>query len=83
MNLHNIQLFQQEDTSDTGMKLSKIRPLRNGEQDGLRVVFALGDFVEVLDKPVPYQKRLHNHEVMSLEEVKGKLGEIRSLGVHE
>lgn len=64
-------------------KLSKIRPLRNGEQDGLRVVFALGDFVEVLDKPVPYQKRLHNHEVMSLEEVKGKLGEIRSLGVHE
>ena len=30
-------------------KLSKIRPLRNGEQDGLRVVYALGDFVEVLD----------------------------------
>ena len=59
-------------------KLSKIRPLRNGEQDGLRVVFALGDFVEVLDKPVPYQKRLHNHEVMSLEEVKVKLYKIKN-----
>lgn len=59
-------------------KLSKIRSLRNGEQDELRVVFALGDFVEVLDKPVPYQKMLHNHEVMSLEEVKVKLYKIKN-----
>ena len=64
-------------------KLSKIRPLRRDEKDGLRVVFMLGDFVEVLDKAVSYQKRLHNHEVMSLEEVKERLSEIKSLGVHE
>ena len=64
-------------------KLSKIRPLRRDEKDGLRVVFTLGDFVEVLDKAVSYQKRLHNHEVMSLEEVKERLSEIKSLGVHE
>lgn len=72
-------------------KLSKIRELREiiidgkktKEPDGLRVVFTLGDFVELLDKAVPYQKRLHNHEVMSLEEVKGMLSEIRPSGVHE
>lgn len=59
-------------------KLSKIRPLREGEQDGLRVVFTLGDFVEVLDKAMSYQKRMHNHEVMSLEEVKEKLYNIKN-----
>lgn len=64
-------------------KLSKIRPLREGEQDGLRVVFALGDFVPILDKMTSFQKRLHNHKVLSLVDAKEKLGEIRSLGIHE
>lgn len=64
-------------------KLSKIRPLREGEQDGLRVVFALGDFVQILDKMTSVQKRLHNHKVLSLVDAKEKLGEIRSLGIHE
>lgn len=64
-------------------KLSKIRALREGEQDGLRVVFTLGDFVNVLDKSVAYVKRLHNHEVMSLDEAKEKLREIKMLSTHK
>ena len=72
-------------------KLSKIRELREiiidgkktKEPDELRVVFTLGGFVPILDNITSVQKRLHNHKVLSLEEVKEKLGEIRSLGVHE
>ena len=60
-------------------KLSKIRPLREGEQDGLRVVFALGDFVPILDKMTSVQKRLHNHKVLSLEDVKERLSEIKNI----
>lgn len=60
-------------------KLSKIRPLREGEQDGLRVVFYLGDFVPILDKMTSVQKRLHNHKVLSLEDVKERLSEIKNI----
>ena len=60
-------------------KLSKIRPLREGEQDGLRVVFALGDFVPILDNFTSVQKRLHNHKVLSLEDVKERLSEIKNI----
>ena len=64
-------------------KLSKIRPLRGGEQDGLRVVFAIGDFIPILNRMTSVQNRLHNHKVLSLVDAKEKLGEIRSLGIHE
>ena len=59
--------------------MSKIRPLREGEQDGLRVVFALGDFVPILDNFTSVQKRLHNHKVLSLEDVKERLSEIKNI----
>lgn len=57
-------------------KLSKIRQLRYGEKDELRVVFALGDFVPVLDRMVPAENKLHNHSVMSLSEAKNSLSQI-------
>lgn len=51
-------------------KLSKIRALRNGEKDELRVVFTLGDFVSILDKMVSAENRLHNHKTLRYEEAK-------------
>ena len=54
-------------------KLSKIRQLRDGEKDELRVVFALGGFVPVLDMMVPAENKLHNHAAMTFEEAVVKL----------
>ncbi len=57
-------------------KLSKIRQLRNGEKDELRVVFMLGEFVPVLDRMVSAENKLHNHNVISLSEAKNHLSQI-------
>ncbi len=57
-------------------KLSKIRDLKPGEEDNLRVVFTLGGFITVLDKPINSQNRLHNHEVHSYQEAKKLLEDI-------
>lgn len=51
-------------------KLSKIRPLTDGERDELRVFFTLGDFVPFIDTAVSAQKRIHNHDVISFEEAR-------------
>ena len=64
-------------------KLSKIRPLREREQDELRVVFTLGDFVKVIDKAMTNQKRLHNHEVIRFDEAKERLCEIKVLATNK
>lgn len=45
----------------------------------MRVVFYLGDFVPILDKMTSVQKRLHNHKVLSLEDVKERLSEIKNI----
>ena len=49
-------------------------------QMALFVLLLVGTIWVIRDsrKPVPYQKRLHNHEVMSLEEVKVKLYKIKN-----
>lgn len=60
-------------------KLSKIRPLREGEKDELRVVFSFGEFILILDSMIPTLKRLHNHEILSLEEAKERLKGISEL----
>lgn len=57
-------------------KLSKIRDLKLGEEDNLRVVFTLGDFITVLDKPINSQNRLHNHEIYGYHEAKELLEDI-------
>ncbi len=54
-------------------KLSKIRPLRDGETDNLRVVFTLGEYMPLLSKPIPSQNKWHNHDVISLSEAKEKM----------
>lgn len=58
-------------------KLSKIRDLKDGEKDQLRVVFTLGDFVPILNDMISYNKRLHNHEILSLDESKMKLQSLK------
>ncbi len=60
-------------------KLSKIRPLREGESNNLRVVFTLGEYVPLLGKAVPSQNKWHNHEVVSLEEAREKIEKLDKL----
>ena len=57
-------------------KLSKIRNLKLEENDNLRVVFTLGNFIAVLNNYIPCQNRLHNNEVCSYHEAKKMLEEI-------
>ncbi|MBR0503253.1 MAG: DUF2357 domain-containing protein [Paludibacteraceae bacterium] len=57
-------------------KLSKIRPLKQGESDNLRIVFALGKFEPFVKSPIPTQNKLHNNEVCTLEEAKKKILEL-------
>ncbi len=54
-------------------KLSKIRPLRDGETDNLRVVFTLGEYMPLLSKAIPSQNKWRNHDVISLSEAKEKM----------
>ena len=60
-------------------KLSKIRKLKPEEDDNLRVVFTLGDFIPVLDKYIPCQNRLHNNAVYSYYEAKKLIREIDTI----
>lgn len=57
-------------------KLSKIRPLRNGEVDNLRVVFTLGEFIPLLESMISAQNKLHNHKVYTFAEAKDKLSDL-------
>ena len=43
------------------------------------MVFTLGEFVPILDKMTSVQNRLHNHKVLSLEDVKDRLSEIKNV----
>lgn len=57
-------------------KLSKIRPLRNGEEDNLRVVFNLGVFIPLLNSMISSQNKLHNHEVCPFADAKDRLSRL-------
>lgn len=50
-------------------KLSKIRPLKSGEEDNIRVVFSLGDFIPLIDTAISCKNRIHNNEVKAFNEV--------------
>lgn len=59
-------------------KLSKIRPLREEENDELRVVFTLGSFRAISENAILCNRILHNHEVLNLEVAKYIFEEIKS-----